>query len=114
MASTNGTVVTETVVKISFDLDQFDASDFTWGDMEDLQEGKFAVMRRMIERYAIVEGVPDGGLTNYLRGLRFSEVMELSTQLVEIINEKQNPSKNGKNSGGGSPNTSSRKRVSRR
>jgi hypothetical protein len=104
----------ETEVKISFDLDQFDASDFTWGDMEDLQEGKFAVIRRMIERYAVVTGVPEGGLPAYLRGMKFTEVMELSNQLVGIINEKQNPVKNGKNSGGGSLNTSSRKRVSRR
>jgi len=113
MANNNGNgVVAE--VKISFDLDKFDASDFTWGDMEDLQEGKFTVMRRMIERYAVVEGVPEEGLGNYLRSLKFAEVMELSSQLVAIINEKQNPSKNGKNSGGGSLNTSSRKRASRR
>lgn len=113
MANNNGTVVNN-VVKLSFDLDKFDASDFTWGDMEDLQDGKFAVMRLMIERYAIVEGIPEGGLTNYLRGLKFSETMELASQLTAIINEKQNPSKNGKNSGSGSLNTSSRKRVSRR
>ena len=103
------------VVKISFDLDQFDASEFTWGDMEDLQEGKFAVMRRMIERYAVVKGLPVGqDFGGYLRSLKFSEVMELSTQLVGIINEKQNPSKNGKNSGSGSLSTSTPKRVSRR
>lgn len=113
MANNNGTVVNN-IVKLSFDLDKFDASEFTWGDMEDLQEGKFAVMRLMIERYAIVEGIPEGGLTNYLRGLKFSETMELASQLVTIINEKQNPSKNGKNSGSGSPSISSRKRVSRR
>jgi len=113
MANSNGTGV-KAEVKISFDLDKFDVSEFTWGDMEDLQEGKFSVMRRMIERYAIVEGVPEGGLTNYLRSLKFTEVTELSAQLVAIINEKQNPSKNGKNSGSGSPPTSSRKQVSRR
>lgn len=101
-------------VKITFDLDNFDAKEFTWGDMEDLQEGKFAVMRRMIERYATVEGVPQEGLTAYLRGLKFTETMELATQLVAIINEKQNPSKNGKNLNGGSPNTSTPKRGSRR
>jgi hypothetical protein len=112
MANNNGAVAE--AVRISFDLDQFDAGDFTWGDMEDLQDGKFSVMRRMIERYAVVEGVPEGGLTTYLRGLKFAEVMELSTQLVAIINEKQNPSKNGKNSEGGSPNTSTPKRASRR
>lgn len=101
-------------VKITFDLDNFNASDFTWGDMEDLQEGKFSVMRRMIERYATVEGVPPGGLTAYLRGLKFSETMELASQLAAIVNEKQNPSKNGKNSNGGSLNISKSVRASRR
>jgi hypothetical protein len=114
MASTNGIVANGIVVKISFDLDKFDASEFTWGDMEDLQEGKFAVMRLMIERYAIVEGIPEGGLTNYLRGLKFSETMELASQLVAIINEKQNPSKNGKNSVSASLPTSTRGKVRRR
>lgn len=113
MANTNGAIA-NSEVKISFDLDSFDANEFTWGDMEDLQEGKFAVMRRMIEKYSIVEGLPPGGLTAYLRALKFSEVAELSTQLIGIINEKQNPSKNGKNSGSGSPNTSTPRRVSRR
>lgn len=114
MANTNGTIA-ESEVIISFDLDLFDASDITWGDMEDLQSGKFEAMRRMIERYAVVEGLePPMTLAGYLRGLKFADTMEIGNQLVAIINEKQNPVKNGKNSNGVLPNTSTPKRVRRR
>lgn len=105
----------DTKVRIEFDLDQFNADDFSFGWWEDLQNGKFTPIREMIEAYAVVEGLPPGmTLTNYLRSLKQGEVVELSNALIEVINEKKNPVKNGKNSNGVSPNTSSRKRVRRR
>jgi hypothetical protein len=105
----------ETEVKISFDLDQFDANDFDAGWHEDIQEGKIKAIRQMVENYAVVEGLPAGmNLTGYLRSLKLIELIELGTQLTAIINEKQDPVKNGKNSKGGSPNTSSPRRGSRR
>lgn len=105
----------DTNVTIEFDLDQFNADDFDFGWWEDLQNGKFSAIRQMIESYAVVEGLPPGmNLTTYLRSLKLTEVTSLGGQLMEIINEKQNPVKNGKNSNGGSPRTSTTKRVSRR
>lgn len=107
--------MSDTNVTIEFDLDQFNADDFDFGWWEDLQNGKFTPIREMIENYAVVEGLPPGlTLTTYLRSLKLSEVTELSARLIEIINENKNPVKNGKNSNGVSPRTSSPKRVRRR
>jgi hypothetical protein len=114
----------EVEVKIKFDPDDIDASDFTWGDMEDLQAGKFEVLRRMIEKYGIVEGIPEdvpeslqgAWLTNYLRGLKFGDMLAITNSFLEVINNKQNPvgGTNGKNSKSGSPHTSTPRRVGRR
>lgn len=109
-------------VKIRFNSDDIDGSDFTWGDMEDLQAGKYEILRRMVERYGTIEGIPEEvpehfratWLTNYLRGLPVPNMLGITNKLLEVINEKQNPSKNGKNSGGALPNTSTPKRVRRR
>lgn len=105
----------DTKVTIEFDLDQFDANDFDFGWWEDLQNGKFTSIRELLENYAVVDGLPPGvTLTAYLRSLKPAEVMELSTGLMAIINEKQNPVRNGKNSNGVSRNISSRGSVRRR
>lgn len=105
----------DTKVTIEFDLEEFNADDFDFGWWEDMQNGKFTAVRELIENYATVEGLPPGmTITTYLRSLKLSEVTELSGRLIEIINEKKNPVRNGKNSNGVSPNTSSPKRVRRR
>lgn len=109
-------------VRIKFNPDDIDASDFTWGDMEDLQAGKFEILRRMVERYGTAEGIPEDvpehfratWLTNHLRSLKFTDMLEITNKFLEVINEKQSPSKNGKNSGSVSPSTSTPKRVRRR
>lgn len=102
-------------VKIKFDLDQFNAGDFDFGWWEDIQNGKFSAIREMIENYAVVEGLQPGEtLTSYLRSLKLNDVVELSNQLMAIVNEKQNPSKNGKNLNGASRSTSSAVRARRR
>lgn len=110
-------------VKITFDPDDIDASDFTWGDMEDLQAGKFEVLRKMVERYGTIHGIPeevpdsfrDSWLTNYLRGMRFSDMLSISTAFLEVVKGKSNPvDENGKNSNGGSRSTLARGRASRR
>lgn len=104
-----------TKITIEFDLDQFDASDFDFGWWEDLQNGRFTPIRELLENYAVVDGLPPGmTLTNYLRSLKMPEVMELSNSLIAIINEKQNPVRNGKNSNGVSRNTSSKGPARRR
>lgn len=105
----------DTKVTITFDLDQFDIDDFDSGQMEDIQEGKYKGIRQLIEGYAVVEGLPKGmTLTAYLRSLKPSEMIGLAVDLTSLINERQNPVRNGKNSNGVSPNTSLTKRVRRR
>lgn len=106
----------DTKVTITFDLDEFDADDYDFGWWEDFQNGKLTQLRQIIEDNATVEGLPTGlSLTNYLRQLKSREVVALATQLMSVIGEKTNPvGRNGKNSNGGSPNISTRKKVSRR
>lgn len=106
----------DTKVTIVFDLDNFSFDDsLTSGQWEDIQEGKFKGIRELIEKFAVVEGLPPGvNLTTYLRNLKPSELSALGVDLVSSIAEKQNPSKNGKNSIGGSRNTLKSGRVSRR
>lgn len=103
-------------VRISFDLDRVDPSSFTWGDMEDLQGGKFSAIRGMIEKYAVVEGLPQGdNLSEFLRGLSIPEMNELVGELTSIMQNKINPvDENGKNSNGGSRSSLARGPARRR
>jgi hypothetical protein len=106
----------DTKVTITFELEEFSADDYDFGWWEDFQNGKLTQLREIIEDYATVEGLPAGmTLTTYLRSLKSREVVDLASQLMAVIGEKQNPiGRNGKNSNGGSPNTSITKRGSRR
>lgn len=103
-------------VKITFDIDKIDTSDFAWGDLEDLQSGKFAAIRALIERFAIVEGLSENeSLTSFLRGLSVPEMTDLVNDLTSVMNEKSNPAdQNGKNSIGVLQNTSARVLARRR
>lgn len=74
-------------VKITFDLD-----DWTWGDLEDIDD--FTNVRRVrlvIQRHARSEQIEAEQMGDHLRGLSVDEMLALRRALIAAVNERSNP-----------------------
>lgn len=84
--------------QIVLDLDKINLDEFTWGDLEDLESKSPVKIRQMMEKFAIVDGIPKEQLGEFLRGLSLRQMRELSLQFQQAIMQMTNPvAANGKN-----------------
>lgn len=85
-------------VQITLDLDKINMDDFTWGDLEDMESQSPLKIRQMMERFAVVKGVPKEELGKFLRTLSLRQMRELSQEFQRAVMAMANPvGQNGKN-----------------
>lgn len=80
-----------TNVVFSLDLDEF-----TWGELEDMESNSPTVIRQVMQKYAVVEGVDD--MKEFIRGLSLNQMKDFSSEFRAAMAEATNPvGVNGKN-----------------
>lgn len=71
---------------ITFDLD-----DWTWGDLEDIDDfTNVKAVRMVIQRHAVCEDVKPEDMAQHLRSLKVDEMIELRRALIKAVNERSN------------------------
>lgn len=81
------------VASVVFTLD---LDEFTWGELEDMESNSPTVIREIMQKYAVIEGVED--VKGFIRGLSLNQMKDFSEQFRTAMAELTNPvSKNGKN-----------------
>jgi hypothetical protein len=71
--------------------------DFSWGDLEDMESQSPTKIRQMMEKFAVVEGVPKEELGTFFRKLSLRQMREVSQEFQRAVLAMANPANNGKN-----------------
>lgn len=82
---------------ITIDLDKINMDDFSWGDLEDMESQSPTKIRQMMEKFAVVEGVPKEELGAFFRKLSLRQMREVSQEFQRAVLAMANPANNGKN-----------------